>query len=289
MLILRFKIKHSTLYEFSTPVFLEPHQLRFCPRGDITQRVLHSRLTVTPKPSGRSEDVDVEGNSVTQVWFNKMHQHLSLISEVDVLTTRYNPFDFLLTNENSRFPICYSTSEKNALTAALDTSAIEPEINQLAQRFVRESRGEILKFLMGMNQHLYDSIEIVRREEGAPMPALQLLRSKVGACRDVSMVLIAVCRAVGLAARFVSGYQQGDVEQDRRDLHAWTEVYIPRVGWRGFDPTLGLVVADSHVAVATAVDPANTMSVIGSFRKSGAVAMMRADIAVSVEDAMHPS
>ena len=39
-----------------------------------------------------------------------------------------------------------------------------------------------------------------------------------------------VCRAVGIAARFVSGYQEGDTEQQSRDLHAWVEVYLPGAG-----------------------------------------------------------
>jgi len=39
-----------------------------------------------------------------------------------------------------------------------------------------------------------------------------------------------VCRALGLAARFVSGYQQGDPNQKEQDLHAWAEVYLLLVG-----------------------------------------------------------
>jgi len=53
------------------------------------------------------------------------------------------------------------------------------------------------------------------------------------------------CRALGLAARFVSGYQEGDPNQEERD--AWAEVYLPGAGWRGYDPTNGIAVADRHV------------------------------------------
>ena len=77
---------------------------------------------------------------------------------------------------------------------------------------------------------------------------------------------MAVCRAVGLAARFVSGYQEGDLAQASHDLHAWAEVYVPGGGWRGFDPTLGLAVSDRHVAISAAVDPQQAAPVSGTLQ-----------------------
>jgi transglutaminase-like putative cysteine protease len=52
---------------------------------------------------------------------------------------------------------------------------------------------------------------------------------------------MAAARSQGFAARFVSGYLYGAEEDDGNDLHAWAEVYVPGGGWRGFDPTAGLV------------------------------------------------
>ena len=49
------------------------------------------------------------------------------------------------------------------------------------------------------------------------------------------MLFIDICRSVGLAARFVSGYQEGDADQDKRYMHAWAEVYLPGAGWIGLE------------------------------------------------------
>ena len=73
-----------------------------------------------------------------------------------------------------------------------------------------------------------------------------------------------VVRAVGIAARFVSGYQEGDADMSGRDLHAWVEVYLPGAGWRGYDPTLGLVVSDRHIPLAASAIPEYAAPISGA-------------------------
>jgi transglutaminase-like putative cysteine protease len=80
------------------------------------------------------------------------------------------------------------------------------------------------------------------------------------------VLFIAACRAGGLAARFVSGYQdRSAMDTPERYLHAWPEAYIPGHGWQGFDPTRGMAVGGGHVPVAAAPDPAGAMPVEGSY------------------------
>jgi transglutaminase-like putative cysteine protease len=81
------------------------------------------------------------------------------------------------------------------------------------------------------------------------MSAEECLAEGRGACRDLAITFMEVCREVGLAARFVSGYQMAD-PQDEQYMHAWAEVYLPGGGWRGFDPTHAKAVDGSYVPVA---------------------------------------
>ncbi len=70
-------------------------------------------------------------------------------------------------------------------------------------------------------------------------------------CRDLTVLFAALCRLQGLAVRFVSGYQARSAGSGgERHMHAWPEVYLPGVGWRGFDPSHGTEVGEAHVAVA---------------------------------------
>ena len=117
---------------------------------------------------------------------------------------------------------------------------------------------------------------------GAPFAAETTLREQEGSCRDLAVLFCAACRAVGLAARFVSGYERDASLQENGDLHAWAEVYLEGGGWRGYDPSRALAVASTHVAVAAASDPLLASPVSGTFR-GAATAKLEFSISMQVE------
>jgi transglutaminase-like putative cysteine protease len=77
---------------------------------------------------------------------------------------------------------------------------------------------------------------------------------------------VEVCRYLGLASRFVSGYLfTFDTDAGNASTHAWVEVYLPGAGWKGFDPTSGEVTGNRHIAVAVARHPEAVPPVAGSY------------------------
>jgi transglutaminase-like putative cysteine protease len=92
------------------------------------------------------------------------------------------------------------------------------------------------------------------------------LGKRGGSCRDFATLFIESCRSLGLAARFVSGYLCTCTStQGPGATHAWSEVYLPGAGWKGFDSTSGLVVGNDHIAVAVSRHPESVPPVSGSF------------------------
>jgi transglutaminase-like putative cysteine protease len=140
--------------------------------------------------------------------------------------------------------------------------------------------GQILPFLSELSRRIHQEIDMPIREVGQPLPAEQTLREKRGACRDASVLFMECCRSQGIAARFVSGYQEGDNEAERRYMHAWAEVYLPGGGWRGYDPTHGLAIADRHIAVAASARPEMAAPTRGTFRGTGAASRMHTDLKI---------
>ena len=125
-------------------------------------------------------------------------------------------------------------------------------------------------FLIKLADRIHHEFQHVGRFEGEPMAPEQTLSGRSGACRDTAMLFVAACRSQGLAARFVSGYSiHHPPEVTEHELHAWAEVYLSGAGWRGYDPSLGLAVADGHLVLATAPDHRLAAAVTGTYRGTG--------------------
>ena len=105
----------------------------------------------------------------------------------------------------------------------------------------------------------------IREETGVQTPRETLLKQS-GSCRDFAFLFMEIARSLGLAARFVSGYLNAEPSStDFGATHAWAEIYLPGVGWKGFDPTSGLIVGPDHIVVAVARVPESVPPVAGSY------------------------
>lgn len=276
---MRFRIHHVTRYTYSQPVFLEPHFVRLRPRCDASQHVFDYRLEVTPNPAGASAGLDVENNVFSLLWFDSLYDHLEINVTAEVQTLRTNPYEGFLTDGADRLPLTLDVGRETSLTPYLEPDAKQEtsgheSVRLLVDDLLGETQGQTLGFLSQLATRLHRSTEkVTRTEPGIQSPA-ETLHTKRGACRDLALVFMVACRQVGIPARFVSGYQQGDPDEPTRDLHAWAEVFLPGFGWRGYDPTHGLAVADAHVAVAASALPQNAASITGTFRGTSATSTL---------------
>ncbi len=278
---MRIEIKHEIHYSYTEPVFLEPQVLRLRPRSDTSQRLISFELNLQPQPDGLSEITDLNDNSAAQAWFSGLTGVLEIGATSVVETSRANPFDFFLDPAATALPPSYGDELKPDL-APFFPASIAPEVVDFAETTAQRAAGETLPFLSALTRRIHEDHTTIIRLEGEPLPAAETLSAGAGACRDLTVLFIESARAVGLAARFVSGYLATQPEREEHELHAWAEVYLPGAGWRGYDPTSGLAVAERHVHVAAAANSSGAAPTSGHFRSSSASSQMRTDLHVKI-------
>ncbi|MEB3260825.1 MAG: transglutaminase family protein [Cyanobacteriota bacterium] len=283
-----FHIRHHLAYTYGRPVFLEPTTLRLTPRQDANQRLLRHRLEIQPPPSGSSPVLEPDGTDAIVGWFHDTHQDLTIAMEALVETRRDNPFDWIITDPSARaLPATYSPELARSLAPCLEAAEVDPAVAAWARGRAEEVGGDTSAFLMHLADHIHHGFVHIGRLDGDPFSPTETLRERRGACRDTAMLFVAACRALGLAARFVSGYSMHHPpEVSEHELHAWAEVYLPGAGWRGYDPSLGLAVADGHVALAATPDHRLAAPVSGSFRGTGTTSTMRYTVTVRAADTL---
>ncbi|MBX7168900.1 MAG: transglutaminase family protein [Pirellulales bacterium] len=284
-----FHIKHTTRYSYSAPVFCEPLTLRLQPRSEGGQRLLRYRLWIEPRPAGVCTCLEHDGSTVERVWFDGTNAALTVTSMSVVETLRTNPFDYLLEPRAMHLATLYTAAERELLAPYLRPQCLADPVAQLSFQLARRVNQETPLFLLGLAGWIYDAIEPVIRLEGPSHQAVETLALRRGACRDTAMLFIDVCRHAGLAARFVSGYQEGDARRMDRHLHAWAEVYLPGAGWRGYDPSHGLAVADGHVALATSALPELAAAITGNFRGNGVTSSLETELSIRTRVAGAPA
>jgi transglutaminase-like putative cysteine protease len=264
----RIRIHHSTRYTYAQAVTLLGHRLLVRPREGHDIRIETSLLEITPAARVRWQR-DVNGNSVATVSFEGRASLLEVVSQVVVQHYEDQPLAFDLDAGARGFPFRYDPMEAAELVPyslpvfPQDQGALGDWLEDLWRP------GQALltqDLLAGINGRIAERMGYrIREDPGVQTPAQTLTRGE-GSCRDLATLFMECCRYCGLAARFVTGYLvSAAAVEDVQSTHAWSEVYLPGAGWRGFDSTSGQPTGGDHIAVAVNRRPDAVPPVAGSF------------------------
>ncbi len=281
---MKITVTHSTVYRYDFPVYLEPHIFRLRPRTNNSQRLLSFDLQISPLPAGTTECLDQDGTLALNAWFNTSTRELSVLSRFNVEMLRQNPFDYILTGDSLHLPLRYLEPLSTALAPYRNDVPVAESVKQFAKWIAAGAQWNTLSFLMALSRQIFQTCRQVVRPDGPAWPSDRTLSSQEGSCRDVAVLFCDACRVMGLAARFVSGYECASASAREPYMHAWAEVYLPGIGWRGYDPSRGLAVANGHVAVAAGFDP-DLASPVAGWYSGGSASRMEASLNLQVDHA----
>ncbi|TDA43734.1 DUF2126 domain-containing protein [Burkholderia pyrrocinia] len=270
-------LHHTTRYRYDRLVNLGPQVVRLRPAPHCRTPIRAYSMTVEPAQHFINWQQDPFSNYLARLVFPERTEYFEVTIDLVAEMSVYNPFDFFLEASADQYPFSYDDALKTELAPYLacdpQTSA-SPLFRAYVDGVDRTPAGTV-NFLVALNQQLQHDIGyLVRMEPGVQTPE-QTLKLASGSCRDSAWLLVQLCRHLGIAARFVSGYLiqlTPDVKSldgpsgtsvDFTDLHAWCEVYLPGAGWIGFDPTSGLLAGEGHIPLACTPQPTSAAPVEG--------------------------
>jgi transglutaminase-like putative cysteine protease len=255
-----YRVRHATNYAYGSSVDLAAHMLHLSPRSLPFQQVLEAGITSTPEGSRRRDGLDHFGNAVTWLFIDRPHDSFSVTSEAVVDVHYPDPPaaedtpDWALVAEAARQggPGAWQAAEylfDSPMCAAL------PAAGAYAAKSFPAGRP-VLEGLVELNGRIRKDFTFRGGVTDLRTTVADVMRRREGVCQDFSHVMISALRALGLPARYVSGYirTKPPPGQKRRrgadQSHAWVGAWLgPEHGWVDLDPTNNIIARDEHVVL----------------------------------------
>jgi transglutaminase-like putative cysteine protease len=269
----RLTVQHTTTYRYRQPVAFGEHRIMFRPRDSYDQHLVAAHIDIDPAPSSLHWMHDVFNNCVAVARFSCRSDRLRFCSKITLDHLPDDALEFPIAENARRYPFSYDQEDIPDLLRSIERQYPDRnnELMQWARRFTRGSEPiGTQELLVSMTRAIRRDFTYVRREEMGIQPPLQTLKLGSGSCRDFALLMMEAVRALGFAARFVTGYlyspsRDGVANRGGGSTHAWVQVYVPGAGWMEFDPTNGIVGSHDLIRVAVARDPAQAVPLWGTW------------------------
>ena len=276
-----YDVAHRTTYRYEEAVDLSYHVMRVLPRALPHQRILRAATIVTPAPVRVQDGTDYFGNAVTHMSLEEPHAELVVDARclVDVKFPPSPPPDSTPAWETVRDAL--DGGGLPADTAAVEFVRASPmaAFDDTVREFAAASfapRAPLLACLLDLNRRIKAEFAFDARATNVATPVAEVMQLRRGVCQDFAHVMIAGVRAMGLAARYVSGYirtypAEGQTRRAGADAsHAWISAFVPGFGWIDLDPTNDLIVSDEHVVLSWGRDYGDIAPIRGVILGGGA-------------------
>jgi transglutaminase-like putative cysteine protease len=261
-----FKIVHLTKYQYNYPIKESINEIRLFPHHFENQEVLQYQILITHNP-----DVDISedyyGNRVGN--FNVLDTHSEMTIESRMLVR---------VNHSLKIPDIDATSvediqeekQKSILLLRLcyiDDIEKQNEINEILKTISIENKS-IIEIAQQCNTYVFENFTYTKGITNIETTVDEILTLKKGVCQDFAHILLQLLRTAGIPSRYVSGYICPNESGLRGEgaTHAWVEIYTPKQGWLGLDPTNNIWTMDNHVRLSVGRNFSDCTPIKGTFK-----------------------
>jgi transglutaminase-like putative cysteine protease len=229
------------------------------PRNTATQTCRQSNIIITPLPEVLDTHTDFFGNKAIYFVVEQEHDTLSVTvtSLVEKIPAPANTIINDISWEDVKEMLQNSTGkfiDEKQFTAVTDITAPTAAIsNYAAQSFI--PKRSLYKCVYDLMQRIYADFEFTPGFTTISTPLSIVMKEKKGVCQDFAHLGISCLHAMGLPAKYISGYIETLAPEGKEKLagvdasHAWFSVFIPGMGWIDFDPTNNKIPDEQYITV----------------------------------------
>jgi transglutaminase-like putative cysteine protease len=275
---MEFSVRHRTTYRYLQEVSHSHHLLHLEPRFTPGQAVGTARIDVHPQPAQRVRRADAFGNWVEWLALDEPHTVLEISAESRVTTQK--PLD---AGPDLPWEIARAALEKpqnpdavEAVQYLFDSPHIwfTADLAHYARKSFVPGAG-LRAAAMDLMGRVHKDFRYDTTVTDVSTPVDRVFEIKAGVCQDLAHLMIAALRAIGLPARYVSGYLLTEPPPGQPRLlgadasHAWLALFSPGTGWFDLDPTNDLVPGEGHVTVGWGRDYGDVAPINGIVNGGG--------------------
>jgi transglutaminase-like putative cysteine protease len=256
------RVEHATAYRYSEPLLASTQYLRMTPLSGRTQAVESWKLACP--------------GAVTTPWqdqYGNLCHTLTVAQPVDELEIKV--CGLVRTRDTSGL-VGLAQAELPSAIYLRETpyTVASPSIRDFAARFEPKLKRDTIETLHEIMMAIADAVEYRKGETHVHTTGAEALEQKSGVCQDYAHIFCAACRALGVPARYVSGYlTHGEGHGAHASSHAWAEAFVDDLGWVAFDPTNRACATDAYIRTAIGLDYAEASPIRG-VRSGGGVETM---------------
>ena len=269
-----YEVTHRTVYDYAVPVSISHHLLHLTPRDATFQTCRDSAVEITPAPTVRTPGIDYFGNPTTYVTIQQPHVELVLhaLSVIEVAERTVPDADatppWELVRDEAAGAVSPLALEALEFTFASPYVPLPAEIRAYALRsFV--PRRPVLAAARELTHRIFTDFKYDPRATSVSTGIAESFAKRHGVCQDFAHIQIACLRALGLPARYVSGYLLTRPPEGKERLigadasHAWLSVWVPGQDWVDLDPTNDVIPGREHITLGWGRDYGDVSPVNG--------------------------
>ncbi len=268
---MRFDIRYRLAFEYENVVRHSQNELRACPLTDEHQMLLSYR--VTSSPTARVHGfTDYWGTRVDAYGVREPHVASEIVA-TSAVETRHRPLMVASPQIEALRDPSFADEHAEFLTQSRHTQPGRL-VAQCAHEIRARGETDVVSLVLDVHRRVHRSIAYRSGSTAIGISPDEILDGGVGVCQDYAHLAVALCRDLGVPARYVSGYffaandATGDAvigDTAAVQTHAWFEAAIPGAGWFALDPTNALAVGERHVTIGRGRDYDDVPPIRGVF------------------------